>query len=62
MTAWGHDALVIPCLSMGYLAALVAAIDRATATLRRRGVRRALDALTGTALGVFSVRLATEHA
>ena len=55
-------ALTHAVVSMAYLAVLVAALDRATATLRRRGVRRALDALTGTALGVFSVRLATEHA
>jgi threonine/homoserine/homoserine lactone efflux protein len=55
-------ALTHAVVSMAYLGLLVTAIDRATHVLRRRGVRRALDALTGTALGVFSVRLATEHA
>ena len=55
-------ALTHAVVSMAYLGLLVAAIERATHVLRRRGVRQALDALTGTALGVFSLRLATEHA
>jgi threonine/homoserine/homoserine lactone efflux protein len=55
-------ALTHAVVSLAYLVALVAVIDRATAVLSRRPVRRLLDALTGTALGAFSVRLATEHA
>ena len=54
-------ALTHALVSLAYLAALVAVIDRATRVLKRRPVRRTLDALSGTALGAFSVRLATEH-
>ena len=53
-------ALTHAVVSLAYLAALVAAMDRASAWLRRRRVRRSLDVLTGTALGAFSVRLATD--
>jgi threonine/homoserine/homoserine lactone efflux protein len=55
-------ALTHAVVSLAYLVALVALIERATVVLNRQPVRRALDALTGTALGAFSVRLATEHA
>ncbi len=60
--AWelGALALTHALVSLAYLGALVAIIDRAVRTLRRRAVRRLLDALTGTALAAFSVRLATE--
>jgi threonine/homoserine/homoserine lactone efflux protein len=54
-------ALTHAVVALTYLVGLVALIDRATAVLSRRPVRRALDALTGTALGAFSARLAAEH-
>jgi threonine/homoserine/homoserine lactone efflux protein len=62
--AWELTALALThaLVSLAYLFALVALIDRATVVLSRRPVRRALDALTGTALGAFSVRLATQRA
>jgi threonine/homoserine/homoserine lactone efflux protein len=48
-------------LGLVYLAGLVAVLHRARRVLSRRPVRRALDALTGTALLGFGVRLATER-
>ena len=54
-------ALTHAAISLGYLAAMVALMDRASAWLRRRRVRRSLDAVTGVALGAFSVRLAVDH-
>ncbi len=62
--AWELVALALThaVISLAYLAVLVAVLDRATRVLRRRAVRRVLDAVTGTALAAFSVRLATEHA
>jgi threonine/homoserine/homoserine lactone efflux protein len=53
-------ALTHAAVGLAYLFLLVSLIDRATAVLSRRRVRRTLDALTGTAIGAFSVRLATE--
>jgi len=55
-------ALSHAALGLGYLAGLVAVLHRARRVLSRRPVRRALDALTGTALLGFGVRLATERA
>lgn len=49
-------------LGLVYLAGLVAVLHRARRLLSRRPVRRGLDALTGTALLGFGVRLATERA
>jgi len=49
-------------LGLVYLAGLVAVLHRARRVLSRRPVRRGLDALTGTALLGFGVRLATERA
>jgi threonine/homoserine/homoserine lactone efflux protein len=49
-------------LSLAYLLLLVGALNRARRLLVRRGVRRTLDAATGTALVGFGARLATEHA
>lgn len=46
-------------ISLTYLSLVVAAVSRATAVLNRRAVRRTLDVVTATALGAFSVRLAT---
>lgn len=49
-------------LSLAYLLLLVAGLHRARRALSRRRVRRALDAVTGTALLGFSATLATEQA
>ena len=48
-------------LSLAYLLILVRGMTRARDLLRRRTVRRSLDAATGTALVAFSSRLAVEH-
>ena len=47
-------------LSLGYLLIVVTGLDRVRAVLTRRRVRRAMDAVTGTALLGFGARLATE--
>ena len=49
-------------LSALYLLLLVGGLSRARRVLSRRGVRRALDTVTGTLLIGFGARLATEHA
>jgi threonine/homoserine/homoserine lactone efflux protein len=49
-------------LSLGYLLLLTLALQRARRLLRRRRVRRALDATTGAMLLGFSARLVAEHA
>jgi threonine/homoserine/homoserine lactone efflux protein len=49
-------------LGLLYSVLLVAALHRVRAVLSRRRTRRALDALTGTALLGFGARLAAEHA
>lgn len=54
--AWSHAAL-----SLAYLFAVTTALDQLRRALARRRVRRAMDAVTGTALVGFGVRLATEH-
>lgn len=48
-------------LSLLYLCCLVAGLDRARRMLARRGVRRALDLATGSALLGFGARLAVEQ-
>ena len=54
-------ALTRAVLGLLYLLLLVAGMHRARAVLSRRPVRRALDAVTGTVLLGFGVRLATER-
>jgi len=54
--AWSHAVL-----SLGYLLALTAGLNRVRQWLTRRPVRRALDATTGVVLLGFSARLAAEH-
>ncbi len=54
-------ALTHAVLGLLYLLLLVAGMHRARAVLARRRVRRALDAVTGTVLLGFGVRLATER-
>ena len=49
-------------LTLLYLTVLVTALHRVRGFLSRRRTRRALDALTGTALLGFGARLAVEHA
>ena len=55
--AWSHAAL-----SLAYLLMLITGLHGARHLLMRSRVRRALDAITGTALLGFGARLATEHA
>ncbi|WP_207555944.1 LysE family translocator [Intrasporangium flavum] len=55
-------ALVHAAVSAAYLALVVVGADRARRVLQRRRVRRAVDAVTGTAMLGFGLRLATEHA
>jgi threonine/homoserine/homoserine lactone efflux protein len=47
-------------LTLAWLVAYVCAVDRAAAVLRRSGVRRAMEAVTGTVLVALGLRLATE--
>ena len=54
-------ALTHAVLGLLYLLLLVAGMHRARAVLGRRSVRRALDAVTGTVLLGFGVRLAAER-
>ena len=54
-------ALSHAALGLLYLSGLVAVLHRARRVLSRRSVRRGLDALTGTALLGFGLRLATER-
>ncbi|HXV32956.1 MAG TPA: LysE family translocator [Gaiellaceae bacterium] len=51
--------LVFCTMTFAWLAAYAAAVDRAGHVLRRTGVRRALDAVTGTVLVALGLRLAT---
>jgi threonine/homoserine/homoserine lactone efflux protein len=59
--AWSIAILAVShaVISLGYLVLIVAGISRAAAVLDRRPVRRTLDAITATALGAFSINLAT---
>jgi threonine/homoserine/homoserine lactone efflux protein len=52
-------ALTHAVLSLVYLTALVCGLHAARQILSRRRVRRALDAVTGTALLGFGIKLAT---
>lgn len=54
--------LVFSVLTFLWLAAYALAVARARDLLRRRRVRRALDAVLGTALAIFGVRLAADRA
>ena len=51
--------LVFCAMTFLWLAAYATAVDRAGHVLRRSGVRRALDAVTGTVLVALGLRLAT---
>lgn len=53
-------AYTVGVLGLAWLLGLVAAIHRARAWIQRRNVRRAMDAVTGTALIGFGVALAAE--
>ncbi|NUR17877.1 MAG: LysE family translocator, partial [Dermatophilaceae bacterium] len=55
-------ALVHAVVSAVFLAVVTVAAHRARRVLTRRGVRRWLDGLTGTAMLGFGLRLAGEHA
>ena len=52
--------LLFAALTLAWLSAYAAAIARAGDVLRRSGVRRAIDAVTGIVLVAFGLRLATE--
>lgn len=54
-------ALTHAVLALLYLMVLAAVIARAASWLQHRRVRRTLDAVTATVLGVFSVSLAKSH-
>ena len=53
-------AYTVGVLGLAWQVGLVAAVHRARAWIRRRKVRRALDAITGTALIGFGIALAAE--
>ena len=53
-------AVTVPVIGVAYLLAVVVGVDRARAVFSRSRVRAAMDAVTGTALVAFSLRLATE--
>lgn len=53
--------LLFCVLTMAWLSAYAAALARASDVLRRPRVRRAMDAVTGTALVALGLRLATTH-
>jgi threonine/homoserine/homoserine lactone efflux protein len=53
--------LVFCTLTLGWLAGYAVVVDRLGDLLRRSRARRAIDALTGTVLVAFGLRLATER-
>lgn len=53
-------AVTVPIIGATYLLAVVVGVDRARAVFSRSRVRATMDAVTGTALVAFSLRLATE--
>jgi threonine/homoserine/homoserine lactone efflux protein len=53
--------LLFCAMTLLWLSAFAAAVARAGDLLRRTGIRRALDAVTGAVLVAFGVRLATER-
>ena len=66
----GGDASFLGLLALGllfcamtllWLSAYAVAVARAGDVLRRTGIRRALDAVTGAVLVAFGLRLATER-
>ena len=54
-------ALTHAALGLLYSLLVVAGLHRVRGVLRRRRVRRAMDAATGAALTAFGARLATEN-
>lgn len=53
--------LAFSLLTLGWLAAYAVAVARARRVAEREGVRRALEAVTGTVLVALGLRLAHEH-
>src|SRR5207302_728996 len=53
--------LLFCALTLAWLSAYAVAVARAGDFLRRRGIRRAIEGLTGAVLVALGVRLATEH-
>lgn len=52
---------IFAVLTLAWLAAYAVIVGRASALLRRPGVRKALDRFTGVVLVAFGIRLAFEH-
>lgn len=59
-TAWLVHAWTVPLLGMIWCLTIVMCVSALRRWLRRRAVRRALDAASGVVLSGFCVRLATE--
>ena len=53
--------LAFATMTLAWLSAYAVAVARASGVLRRAGVRRALDAVTGALLVAFGLRLATDR-
>ncbi len=53
--------LVFCVLTLAWLAAYAVAVSKASALFRRSRIRRSLDAITGTILVAFGLRLAAER-
>jgi threonine/homoserine/homoserine lactone efflux protein len=53
--------LVFCALTLAWLAAYAVAVSKASALFRRSRIRRSLDAITGTLLVAFGIRLAAER-
>jgi threonine/homoserine/homoserine lactone efflux protein len=53
--------LTFSCLTLAWLAAYACAVAKAGDFLRRSGIRRAIEGVTGAVLIAFGLRLASEH-
>jgi threonine/homoserine/homoserine lactone efflux protein len=53
--------LVFSGMTLAWLVAYACAVARAGDILRRSGIRRAIEGVTGTVLIAFGLRLAGEH-
>src|SRR5436190_15558854 len=53
--------LVFSCLTLTWLVAYAFAVAKAGDILRRNGIRRAIEGITGAVLIAFGLRLASEH-
>jgi len=53
--------LAFSCMTLAWLAAYAFAVAKAGDLLRRSGIRRAIEGVTGAVLIGFGLRLASEH-